>query len=516
MLMRLFKSFVLLVLFLEIAIPCYAANSAYNISPQIPLNSWTYPALDRVVALCQVKTGLSGTRPLTRLEAARLISEASLKAALYAVPLQVKILLKRLETEFHAELAYLAAEPGEDSMIPSKLLRAAEVSYTYQDGKDSVATGTDAHQFALNYNNAGIDYDNYNNGTFSLMGDTVLFNHLLLSWQPLVRTRDDHGTDVTTKSAVAALSYGGIELSGGRQSLWWGPGRHGSLILTNNAKPLDMVRLTNPSPFELPWIFKYLGPFRFDLFASRLENDRDVPKPYFTGLRLNVKPAYWLEIGATRTIMLGGKGEPNVDFGDFLTILTGENLNGSNDNSNSLAGIDAKLIFPLLWGVEIYGELVGEDEAGGFFSRNSYMVGAFLPQVDPSGILSLRVEYADTTRIGGDSPVLYRHGLYTSGYTYEEHIMGHHVGTDATDLSLLLGIDVSARLSLSLGFDYEERGKSQNIQEKHAQGDINATWWLSPKLSLSAGYAYDHVKNWNFEDGNENFQLATLAIAFQF
>ncbi|MGK2906840.1 MAG: capsule assembly Wzi family protein [Desulfuromonadales bacterium] len=494
---------------------CAADNTAYRVSPQLPLQSWAYPALERMVALCQVKTGLAGTRPLTRLEAARLILEASLKAKLYYVPPQAKVLLVRLQSEFRDELAYLTAEPGSPVELPARPLRSAELTYLYQDEQKSLYPGTDARQTSLNYNNSGREYDNYNNLEFSLLGDVTLFDHLLLSWQPLI-TRRDHGDPrLDALSAVAAFSYEGIELSAGRQSLWWGQGRHGSLILTSNARPLDMLRLSNPSPLQLPWLFKYLGPFRFDLFASRLDDDRVVPEPYFGGLRMNVKPAYWLELGASRTVMFGGDGRPSIDASDFLTIIGGNNLSGNEDTSNSVAGVDVRLSFPLLWGVELYGELVGEDEAGGLFSRNSYLAGAYLPQIEPSGHLSLRIEYADTTRIGG-SPVLYRHGIYKSGYIYEGQIMGHHVGSDATDLFVGLDIDCSERLSVSIGFDYEERGKSLAVQEKHAQADLKATWWFNPRLSLAARYAYDRVENWNFASGDEDFQEGSIAVGYTF
>ena len=104
---------------------CTAGNTAYRVSPQVPLESWTYPALERMVALCQVKTGLAGTRPLTRLEAARLLLEASLRSKLYYVPPQAKVLLVRLQNEFRDELAYLTAEPDSEVKLPSRPLRSA-------------------------------------------------------------------------------------------------------------------------------------------------------------------------------------------------------------------------------------------------------------------------------------------------------------------------------------------------------------------------------------------------------
>jgi len=373
-------------------------------------------------------------------------------------------------------------------------------------------SGTDARQFALDYNNFGRRRANGGNLEFNAEIEARLYDRLLLTWRPELAQREDEGSSFETLAAIAALSYKGVELSVGRQSLWWGQGRHGSLLLTNNAAPLDMLRLTNPTPLQLPWLFRHLGPFRFDLFVSRLEEDRVVSKPYFGGMRINIKPSRYLELGASRTVMFGGAGRPTVNAGDFLTIVGGENLSGADDTSNSIAGFDALINLPLLWGMQLYGELHGEDEAGGLPAKDSWLAGVYLPQIEPSGRLSLRVEYADTTQLFGGSPVLYRHGIYRSGYIYENQLLAHHVGSDATDLFVQLGVDCSERLSLKIGIDYEVRGKDLALQEKHRQADLSATWWLDPRLSLTARYAYDHVKNWNFLEGDEDFHLLSVGV----
>ncbi len=48
-----------------------AAGSTY-----VPLDSWIYPALERLAALGYIHTQFAGIRPWTRLECARLIDEA--------------------------------------------------------------------------------------------------------------------------------------------------------------------------------------------------------------------------------------------------------------------------------------------------------------------------------------------------------------------------------------------------------------------------------------------------------
>ncbi len=46
-------------------------------SPYVPMDSWVYPAMDRLTALGVVQSGLIGLRPWTRKECARLLEEAS-------------------------------------------------------------------------------------------------------------------------------------------------------------------------------------------------------------------------------------------------------------------------------------------------------------------------------------------------------------------------------------------------------------------------------------------------------
>src|SRR6266446_741626 len=49
-------------------------SSAYMGSPYVPLDSWVYPVLDRLIALGYIHTAILGLRPWTRLECARLVS----------------------------------------------------------------------------------------------------------------------------------------------------------------------------------------------------------------------------------------------------------------------------------------------------------------------------------------------------------------------------------------------------------------------------------------------------------
>src|SRR4029077_3594665 len=51
-------------------------NPNYMASPYVPLDSWMYPALQRLIALGYVQTGVMGMRPWTRMACARLLDDA--------------------------------------------------------------------------------------------------------------------------------------------------------------------------------------------------------------------------------------------------------------------------------------------------------------------------------------------------------------------------------------------------------------------------------------------------------
>ncbi len=276
-----------------------------------------------------------------------------------------------------------------------------------------------------------------------------------------------------------------------------------------------MVRITNPSPVLLPWFLKYLGPFRFDVFWSKLEKDRVVAEPYLAGLRLNIKPLPWLEIGGSRTVIFGGEGRPDVNFSDFITILGGKNLSGDEDDSDQIAALDARIRLPFLGGAELYGEYGGEDEAGHFLSNLSWLAGLYLPRLEPTGRLSLRAEYADLSHIDDNSPAWYRHGIYRSGYTYEGKILGHPAGGAAKDYYGELGAWLGDGLLAKVFFDYQERGFDQPVREKHYQPGLGLNWLLTDQVSLRLDYAFDRAKNFGFVEGNEmDFHFARAGMTF--
>ena len=108
--------------------------------------------------------------------------------------------------------------------------------------------------------------------------------------------------------------------------------------MTNNAQPFPMFRFSNPNPILLPGVFRRLGPVRGVFFLTKLETARAKPGARLSGIRLNMKPRPNVEVGFSRTIMFGGKGNADIDIGDYLQIFWPKNVQGEE---NQLAGFDA-------------------------------------------------------------------------------------------------------------------------------------------------------------------------------
>jgi len=179
---------------------------------------------------------------------------------------------------------------------------------------------------------------------------------------------------------------------------------------------------------------------------GQLEEERVIPNAQFFGMRFNFRPFKSLEIGLSRSAQWCGDGRP-CGFDTFTDLLFGKDNVGDagvtpeNEPGNQLAGFDVR--WTNLWfgiPVSLYGQMIGEDEAGGFPSRYLAQFG-----IEGSAITRDQVSYRWFAEVAGTScdivksTVLYgcgyRHTIYNSGYTYYGRIIGHSLDNDALVIS---------------------------------------------------------------------------------
>ena len=222
---------------------------------------------------------------------------------------------------------------------------------------------------------------------------------------------------------------GNWQLGVGAIDRWWGPGWQSSLALSNNARPVPGLWLSRQMPLapESPWL-SWIGPWDLQLIAGQLEQDRAVPDARLLGARFVFKPLDSLQIGLSRLAQWGGEGRPQ-GLGDFWNAVIGRDngetsgLEEGEDPSNQIGGMDFRLsLSPGNVPLGIYGQFMGEDEAGGLPSKLSSLAG--VDMVTGLGQGSQRWFLEGTETVAGSwfserrYSSMYEHSTYKSGFRY--------------------------------------------------------------------------------------------------
>ncbi len=267
-----------------------------------------------------------------------------------------------------------------------------------------------------------------------------------LNVQAVDSEQDDE--DVRADNSMIGVIVGNWSIAASTQERWWGPGWDGSLILSNNARPIPSLTIDRnfTDAFKTKWL-SWLGPWDLIVMFGQLESERHIPNTKFFGLRFNFRPFDTLEIGLSRTAQWCGDGRP-CDFETFLNLLIGRDNRGTQgltleeEPGNQLAGFDVRWTPGFLQRhVSIYGQFIGEDESGVLPSRYMGQLG-----VEWSGYLfdrwSTRLygEVSDTTCKFQHSPriynCVYNHSIYKTGYRYRGRSIGHGADNDTALLSV--------------------------------------------------------------------------------
>ncbi len=328
----------------------------------------------------------------------------------------------------------------------------------------------------------------------------------------------DRGTRRLDASVEAGGRY--FSVQAGKISSWYGPGRNGALILSENAQPCPGVRLRNPEPIPMPWILSFLGTLRYDLFVARMEADRPIPHSLLSGLRLSIRPGRYLELGASRAMHFGGAGKPG-GASAWWGAFKGTHENDPGGNGNQIAGFDAEVTLPFeAQPVQFYLEAAGEDEAKIIGTpipgptKWAYLGGVFLPALLGSSRVDLRFEWAQN-HLNGNGPSWYVHGGSGEGYAhrYRGQVLGHSMGTDARqfDLTGHWFFLPSTYLELALGSmrRYSPGGPQAESTTRAGAAFVG---WLTENLRAEGRLGSERVRNTGGIDGARETDLSLSAL----
>ena len=496
-------------------------------SPYVPLDSWVYAAFDRLAALGYAPSAFANLRPWTRMECARIIAAAGEDLGIDNLApdgnhqSEAYRIHAALKGEFSNELGRFNGSGTSEVRVDSIYTRYTGIAGTplddgYHFGQTLIndygrpyGQGSNLVSGASASGSAG-PVAFYVRGEYQHAAPLPAYSQAV---QQMIGTIDVtppqlpiHTTVIDQfrlLDAYAAWNFKTVQVSAGRQSLWWGPSQGGPPNFSDNAEPMDMVRLTNPSPWKLPSFFSRLGPMRWEFFAGLMAGHHYPTNPAIDGQKISFKPTPNLEFGFSRTIVfrpvtprMFWRGF--ISFGDNKTTIPGS----AADVGDRRGGFDFSYRIPGLrkWLV-LYNDGMADDDTSplGAPQRSLMNPGIYLPQIPRIPKLDFRAE-----AVWSDPPALsnrggkyvYYNGAYHDSYTNDGHLLGSWVGREGHGLQLWSTYWLSPRNPLQVGYrnahvdrDFIPAGGS--IQDFFAR----ATFQLRPGMEIATFLQYER---WNF------------------
>jgi hypothetical protein len=508
-------------------------------SPYVPLDSWIYPAMQRLIALGYIQSDVLGMRPWTRMACARLLDDASDKSPNgSAGDSDAEKIYDALTTEFKPEIARLNGAPNVGAQLESVYTRAMGISGTpLRDGY---------HFGQTIVNDYGRPYwEGFNNVTgftadaeagpvsFYLRGE---YQHApaipSYSASVLAATAAADGTPPLANGtaeynrfqlldSMASVNLNNVQISFGTQSAWLGPTESGPWLMSNNAAPFPMVKIDDVAPHEIPGVSRILGPFRTEFFIGQLSGHHwefcavstcqsysaqypDVvgpqisPQPFIHGGKISFQPTPNLEFGMGYTAMFGGPGLP-VTFHNFFRTLYAHSSTATNNPGKRISAADLTYRIPGIrnWLTFYMDSLVVDEISPIGSTRANVNPGIYMPQLPGLPKMEFRAEGINESRNHQFVPgfVYYDQRRFLDGYTNDGNLMGNPVGRAGRGVQGWLTYSFSPRNQLQIGY------RLQTVYPKFIEGgrlvDYSAkgNFRLSHQIELSGLFQYEQ---WRF------------------
>jgi hypothetical protein len=509
-------------------------------SPYVPLDSWIYPAIERLTAMGAINTAFASLRPWTRTECARLLGEAG-DGVDDSDTGEVANIYNMLQLEFRDELE------NDGGNLRARI----ESVYARVTGISGNPLGQGLHyDFGQTFTN---DYGRpYEAGVNSITGISGWASSG--RWVAYVRAEYQHApsapplslsaretiahaevvpsmppdTPINAVNRVQLLdAYAGLNLDNwqitfGQQSLWWGPTLGGPMLFSDNAEPIPMFRVSRVSPLQLPWIFGFLGPMRLEVFFGQLSGQQFIqgpngttgtflqpysPQPYLHGQKIAFKPTHNFEFSFSRTTIMAGPGVP-LTFGTFgrslFTASGTVSANGApgsaNDPGDRRSAVDWEYRLPKLrnW-VTFYGDAFSDDQISpiAYLDRSAISAGLYFSHLPKVPKLDFRVEglYSDVPAggaIGGG--FFYWNTRYLSGYTNNGNLLGSWIGRDGQGGQGWANYWFTPRNRLKFYYRHEKVSQDPRFIPGGGtitDGSIGADVWTTRSIAFSANVQYE-------------------------
>ena len=509
-------------------------------SAYVPIDSWIYPAFDRLIALGVIHSGFTDLRPWTRLECARMLAESNNEPNNEQYEenqrrggknneafVEAETLLAALTEEFKPETAILQGKANAEVKLESVYARSISIAGPpLNDGFHFGQTVINDYgrPYARGFNAIAGFITHAEAGPFSVFLQSEYQHAPAVASEPLpvlqataavdsVLPHPDGIPEISRLRLVqgaAGLAYGNLQVSFGQQSLWWGPGNAGPFLFSNNSEPMTMLRLDSVSPYEVPLLSSVLGPMRPEFFLGRLSGQDwsyspelfgpGLPsQPWLHGTKVSFHPTQNFEFSMGFTAQFGGTGNP-FTWARFLKTFYSHRVGIGINPGKRLSEFDFRYRIPGVrnWATLYLDSMVIDEYSPLGSTRPAINPGLYFPRLPKVQRFDLRLEgvTTDLNVPGHFGPgAFYWDERYRSGYTNNRNLIGDWVGRRGRGEQAWLTYHFSPRTSLQLAYRNNSVDKAFLAGGGLRDWTIRGDWMAVPNFGFSA---WVQRENWHF------------------
>jgi hypothetical protein len=505
-------------------------------TPMVPPDARVYRDIERLAAGGLIDTSIAGTRPLSEREVLRLLGEAR------------RNLERNPRARAWAERA-IAADVAEYTRNGNRAYDAAraevaELGSPYRPIERDPNGRIDAAVNPLAAYRGGRPLVDGSTSIFETAHSAALGSHLSVTLNPRFTFQfprnGNSEADLRLQTGAVQALFGNVSIEAGRDYSVFGQSPEGGLLLSENAPPLDMIRVGNDAPFVLPWFLRVVGPIRTSFVVSDLGPYQQIhPHARLAAYHLSFLPHPQFEIGVEVADAMGGRGGQPASFSDRIAdaiplIDAIFRTHSDFEFSNKMAGGDLRWRVPSWRGFELYAEGDIDDfdyrrlrsvllEDGG------YIVGTSLSCLVECGRFGIRAEYHQT------GIRYYTHGDYPMAK--DGILLGDPLGPRGLGAYVTADGESAGGTYVSLTGAFEVRSGNQYgsavtgtgsagfhfVQTLHRPGEkrsrVLATWApdnRSHRLSALLSAGAERVTNYGFILGADRTNwMARLGLVFR-
>ena len=342
-------------------------------------------------------------------------------------------------------------------------------------------------------------------------------DHLRLSKKAIIKFNTKYDTD--NSASQLTLNYGGynnFNLDGsyfqysngiatygiGKVARHWSFSDNTSLILSNNARPSESIYLKLENRFGYDWLPSKAN-WSLELFNGYTKGSLNGRKSMLLGMRAILSPVEGLDFELIQTSQWGGNKYSNgiSALGSALLFDTNK---GQNTNINKMAGFGISYLIPSkIMPLRIYGQAIGEDEAGNLPSCFAYLTGLEwrntkikYPTIVGIEAIDTRIDKTKNGYCGANT--MYNNNTYK--YTNYGKSMGATIDTEGTSLALYVRYQISQKIDIKFTTKSvvinDNNWSDHRLSSNRQSGFINTLGisWVNNNISFN-GSIYNQAFN---------------------